>query len=234
MSGQEFGGKQPLEVHVEELKTSLKHSLLIFILLTGLIFYFSDTFLMVLQDDLGLNLHGLTPLEVLNVRIMIALTMGFILSLPAMLHSFYKFAAPGLKEEERNVLKKFMPISYILFLVGAAFSYMAVFKNAVEFLEAFTEGAGVELVWGLQSTMALGLRISLLTGFLFQMPLMIYIGDKSGLISAEKLGKYRPYVYAGILLVAAFATPPDLITQLLITAPVILLFEATILGMKKL
>jgi len=107
-------------------------------------------------------------------------------------------------------------------------AYQVVFRNAVNFFVEFTQGANIEVVWGLQNTLMLGLRISLVTGFLFQLPLLVIILKKAGLVTIDQLKEYRPYVIVGVLLIAAFATPPDLLTQIFITLPIILLYEMSI------
>ena len=74
----------------------------------------------------------------------------------------------------------------------------------------------------------LGLRISLITGFLFQLPLLVLILEKAGLVTVQQLKQYRPYVVVAVLVIAAVATPPDLVTQVLITLPIILLYEISV------
>lgn len=228
MSDQEYGDTQPFSQHLEELKSSLKHVVVIFSLLTVFFFLTSESILQLMQQDLNVGLHGLSPFEVLNVRIAMAAIFGFILSIPIILYSLMKFAEPGLTEKEYRILRNSLPFSYLLFVAGSVFAYQIVFRNAVNFFIEFTQGANVEVVWGLQNTLMLGLRISLITGFLFQLPLLVIILNKAGLVTIDQLKQYRPYVIVTVLLIAAFATPPDLITQIFITLPIIILYEISI------
>jgi sec-independent protein translocase protein TatC len=229
MSESGFGEKKNFTEHLDELKVSLKHSFYVFAVLLVFFFVASESILRWMQADINIGLHGLTPFEVLNVRIGIAAILGLIFALPAIFNSFLSFAKPGLKHGEYRILRNYLPVAYILFIVGSFFSYEVIFKNAVNFFVKFTESAGVDIVWGLSNTLMLGLRISVLTGLMFQMPLVILISVKAGLVSTKDLKKYRPHVVVGILSVSALATPPDILTQIMITIPVFLLYEASIM-----
>ena len=228
MPDQDYGDTQSFEQHLYELKSSLKHIAIVSIFLTAFFFLISDNILQFMQQDLEVGLHGLSPFEVLNVRIAMAAIFGIVLSIPVILYSLIKFAEPGLTKKEYRILRNSLPFSYLLFIGGSVFAYQVVFRNAVNFFIEFTQGANIEVVWGLQNTLMLGLRISLITGFLFQLPLLVVILKKAGLVTIDQLKEYRPYVIVAVLLIAAFATPPDLITQVFITVPIILLYEISI------
>lgn len=227
-SGESYGEVKSFEDHFEDLRASIKHTGFIFAALTAFFFILSGEILALMQQDLAVSLHGLSPFEVLNVRIGMAFIFGIIFSSPVIIYSIVQFARPGLKNSEYKVLRNFLPFSYLLFVSGTVFAYQFIFKNAVNFFINYTQASGVTAVWGLQNTLMLGLRISLVTGFLFQLPLLVLILHKSGLVTLEQLKEYRPYVVVGILLIAAVATPPDIITQVGITLPIILLYELSI------
>jgi len=224
----EFGEVKSFSEHFKDLKSAAKHTVIIILLLSGFFFAVSDQILLYMQRDLAVGLHGLTPFEVLNVRLGMAAILGVMFSIPVVLYSLINFAKPGLTQKEYKILRNSLPVSYILFVAGSLFAYEVVFKNAVNFFIRYTQGAGVEIVWGLQNTIMLGLRISILTGLLFQLPLLVTILKKAGLVTIEQLKQYRPYVIVVVLTIAAFATPPDLVTQIFITLPVIILYELSI------
>jgi len=216
------------EEHFVELKASVKHSFIVFVLLSVFFFITSEGLLAFMQQDLQVNLHGLTPFEVFNVRLSISAILGIIFSIPVILYSLINFAKPGLTTKEYKILKYSFPVSYLLFVSGSIFAYQVVFKNAVNFFLGYTQAAEVAVVWGLQNTLMLGARISILSGILFQLPLIVAILEKGGLVTVQQLKEYRAYVIVGVLLIAAVATPPDLITQIGITLPIILLYELSV------
>lgn len=228
MSEDSFGEIKSFEGHFHELKASLKHGFIVFSVLSVFFFLISDQLLIFMQQDIEVSLHGLTPFEVLNVRMSISSILGLVSSLPVIIYSLVSFARPGLKEEEHKILRNSLPFSYILFIAGTIFAYQVIFKSAINFFISYTQGSNIAVLWGLENTLMLGLRISLITGFLFQLPLLILILEKAGIITVQQLKNYRAYVIVAVLIIAAVATPPDLITQILITLPIILLYEISL------
>jgi len=228
MSDNEFGEQKSFEDHFRELKDYSKHCLIVFVLFLVFFFVVSEHVLTLMQQDLDLTLHGLTPFEVLNVRIWMTVMFASVSVLPVVIYSFLSFSKPGLTSEEYSVLRNSLPVSYALFVFGSIFAYQVVFRNAVDFFLAFTAGSNVEVVWGLANTLMLGLRISLLTGIMFQLPLIVVVLVKAGVVTVEQLKRYRGHVFASVLVIAAFATPPDVVTQLFITVPILLLYELSV------
>lgn len=216
------------EQHFSELKASVKHSFIVFLVLSVFFFMFSEGLLAWMQKDLQVGLHGLTPFEVFNVRLSISAVLGLVFSIPVILYSLISFAKPGLSKKEYRILVYSLPVSYSLFVAGSFFAYHVIFRNAVKFFLGYTRAAEVTVVWGLQNTLMLGARISIISGILFQLPLIVVILEKGGIVTVEQLEKYRNYVIVAVMLVAAVATPPDLITQVAITLPIIALYEISI------
>lgn len=228
MTDESFGELKSFEDHFQDLKASVKHTFIVFSVLTVFFFIISDQVIVLMQEDIQVGLHGLTPFEVFNVRMSMAGILGLVFSLPVLIYSFVSFAKPGLKDREYKILRNSLPFSYILFVGGSIFAYQVIFKNAINFFITYTQGSNVAVIWGLQNTLMLGLRISLITGFLFQLPLLVLILEKAGLVTVKQLKQYRPYVVVAVLVIAAVATPPDLVTQVLITLPIILLYEISV------
>lgn len=228
MESNQFGEEKGFHAHLDDLKSSLKYGIVVFVISFILIFAFSDTIITLMQQDLAVSLHGLSPFEVLNVRLGISAFLGLIATFPIIAYIILGFMSPGLTDKELKVLKTMMPISYLLFVAGSVFSYQLIFKNAINFFIQYTESSGVAVVWGLRNTLMLGFRMSLLTGILFQIPLIVTVLERAGLVTIEQLREYRPYFVVAVLIIASVATPPDIVTQILITVPIILLYQLTI------
>lgn len=214
--------------HVRELRQRLVAALIVFAGFSAISFYFSPGVLSWLQADLALSLHALKAYEVIYTQIMISLILGFFLSLPFTLYQFLAFARPGLRPGEYRLLRDFLPFSFLLFLMGAVFAYQFVVKTALEFFQGVTRSSGVEAVWGLKNTVGFALKISALTGVVFQLPVVAVVLAKAGLADAEMMRGYRSHFFVAVLFVAAVATPPDVVTQLLITGPVLGLYQLSI------
>lgn len=219
--------------HVEELQKRLRYSTVFFILAVFITFYFSPDILTWLKTDLGFKLHAFTAYEALYTRLMISLLGGFVFSLPITLYQLIKFMQPGLKPEEYRVLRNYIPLSIVLFVVGSVFSYQFIVKTGLEFFSAVTTGSNVEAVWGLRSTVGFALRLSTFTGIVFQLPIVAVVLDTAGLINEDMMREYRNYFLVSVLLVSAVATPPDIFTQVLVTVPVVFLYQLSIFLVSK-
>ena len=220
---------QSLEDHVVELRRRLKIISVFLFASTATVFYFSSDILNWVQADLGFELNALSAYEVFYTEIMIAFLIGFIASLPVVLYQVIGFMRPGLTEREYKVMRNFLPFSVILFVAGATFAYEYVVKASLSFFQGTAETASVEALWGLQNTISFSLRLSALTGIIFQLPIVAVILASAGIIDREMMREYQFHFIIAILIVSAFATPPDIISQALVTLPVIGLYQLSIL-----
>jgi sec-independent protein translocase protein TatC len=224
---------QSLEHHIQELRTRLLHTAIVFSILTATGFTISDRILAWLQTNLTVKLHALAAYETIYTQIMIALIFGFVTCLPVLVYQGLRFSKPGLKSGEYRLLRNFLPFSFFLFLLGAVFSYEFVVKTSFRFFESTTRAAEVAAVWGLQNTVGFALKLSILSGILFQLPVVCLVLAKAGLLTAAQMVQYRIYFIVAVLVLAAVATPPDIITQILVTVPVIGLYQISILLIKR-
>lgn len=219
---------QGIETHLAELRKRLKLVAIFLLSSTALCFYFSSDALKWLQADLGFTLHALTAYEVFYTEILISLLFGLLLSLPFILYEALAFMRPGLKEEEYRALRNYLPFSVILFLAGSIFAYNFIVKLSLSFLQGTTKVAGVTALWGLQNTIGFALQLSALTGIIFQLPIVSLVLARVGLIDRELMVEYRAYFFIAILFLSAMATPPDVVSQMLVTGPVLLLYQLSI------
>lgn len=217
-----------IEYHLNELRNRLKHSLIVLVVLTAFSFYFSSNVLSWMQNDLSISLHALAAYEALYTQILIALIFGFFLSLPAILYQFLKFLKPGLKSDEYSILRNYLPFGIILFTGGAVFAYEFIVKTSLNFFVSTTSGTGVEAVWGLQNTIGFALKLSAFTGLMFQLPIVSLVLSKAGLITAQSMREKRAYFFIVVLLASAVATPPDIVSQIILTSPVLVLYQLSI------
>jgi sec-independent protein translocase protein TatC len=214
--------------HVNELRNRLKHSIIVLVVLTCLSFYFASDVVSWIQKDLNVSLHALTAYEALYTQILIALIFGFFFALPAILYQLLKFVKPGLEHKEYVLLRNYLPFAIMLFLVGAVFSYNFIVKASLAFFSSTTSGAGVEAVWGLQNTIGFALKLSAFSGVMFQLPIASLVLSKAGVINPKLMREKRGYFFILVLLASAVATPPDIVSQIILTAPVILLYQFSI------
>ncbi len=225
--------EERLEYHVKEFRQRFVYVLSAFVLTTLVSFYFSGDILSWVQADLGYTLNALHAYEAFYTQLMISMILGFFLSLPVLVYEALKFVEPGLKDREYRAVRNYIPFSIMLFAVGAAFSYQFVVKLSLNFFSQMNQQAEVAAIWGLRNTIGLVLKVSGFTGIVFQLPIVSLVLSKAGLISSQQMAEYRAYFIISVLVVAATATPPDIVTQALLTLPVILLYEFSIFLVRK-
>jgi len=191
------------------------------------------------------DLIFISPQEGFFVAIKVSLLGGFILSFPFIANQMWRFVAPGLYKTEKGAFLPFLVASPFMFLLGAAFAFYVVTPLAYDFFLGFQQfGTGGEAVpagdpqaaaplsvvfqGSAQEYLNLTIKFIVAFGLCFQLPVLLTLMGKAGLVSAEGLGNVRKYAMVGILVLAALVTPPDVITQGILFVVVYGLYEVSI------
>jgi sec-independent protein translocase protein TatC len=199
-------------------------------------------------QDCGLILIKLQ--EGFFVAIRISLLGGFILSFPYIGSQLWRFVAPGLYKNERNAFLPFLLASPIMFFIGAAFAFYVVIPLAFDFFLGFQQAglapvpvpvegdvetaaetlgtAGITFQGSVAEYLSLTIKFILAFGLCFQLPVLLTLMGKAGLVSSEGLAHVRKYAVVAILVLAAIVTPPDIITQVILFVVVYGLYEISI------
>ena len=242
----------PLIEHLAELRTRLIHSVIAFII--GMIICFTvwnPIFNFLThplcsamaergQEDCGLILIKLQ--EGFFVAISISLLGGLVLGFPYISYQMWRFVAPGLYKNEKGAFLPFLISSPLMFFIGASFAFYVVTPLAFDFFLGFQqagtlvgesgpEGNGIAAIafqGSAQEYLSLTIKFIVAFGLCFQLPVLLTLMGKAGLVSAEGLGNVRKYAVVGILLLAALVTPPDVITQVILFVVVYGLYEISI------
>ncbi len=242
----------PLIEHLAELRTRLIHCVVAFLIgmvicftvATPLFNFLTQPLCEVLTErgqDCGLIF--ISPQEGFFVAIKVSLLGGFILAFPYIGMQMWRFVAPGLYKSEKNAFLPFMLASPFMFLLGASFAFYVVTPLAYDFFlgfqqfgiegEAVVEGAAaaplsVVFQGSAQEYLNLTIKFIVAFGLCFQLPVLLTLMGKAGLVSAQGLGEVRKYAVIGILVLAAIVTPPDVITQIILFTVVYGLYEVSI------
>lgn len=182
--------------------------------------------------DRGVKLVYLTPTEPFFVMLKIAIFTGVILATPIILWEVWSFVLPALRSSEKRLLALVVPASVILFVVGIVFGYMTVFKFGINFFINFATSQVIALTPTFKLSDYLSFAISFLLpfGIIFELPLVVLVLAKIGIVSSRFLAKKRKYAILIIFVVAAIITPtPDVFTQTFVAGPMYLLYEISIL-----
>ena len=160
--------------------------------------------------------------------LLMCLVGGIIIAFPFVFHQIWGFIKPGLRENEKQFVSGITFYVSLLFFIGVVFGYLVVAPLCIQFFGSFQIASEFENIWMIGSFMSLIISSVMFTGLLFLLPVVIYILSKIGVITPEFLKKYRKHSIVGVLILSALITPPDFISQIIVSIPIIILYEVGI------
>ena len=157
-----------------------------------------------------------------------AVYLGLLGASPYILYELFRFISPALYENERKYSVQVAGIIYVLFLLGVLMSYFVLFPISFRFLGTYSVSAKVVSNITLDSYVSTFVSLTLVMGVVFQLPVIAFFLGKMGIVTSAMLAEYRKHSFIVIMIVAAIITPPDLMTLILVTIPLYLLYEVSI------
>lgn len=184
----------------------------------------------------GLNKHQMNLINFdmsgqFMVDVWTAIIVGFIVAFPYIVYQFWSFVKPALYENEKRHASGAVIIMSALFLVGILFGYYLIVPFSIDWLASYSIGSGADVVnqINILSYISSVTSIVISGGVAFELPVVIFFLSKIGLLTPKFLRKYRRHAYVLLLIIAAIITPPDVISQMIVSIPLILLYEVSIL-----
>lgn len=248
-----FGG------HLEVLRRMLFRIIIVVLILSCIIFYFKDkTFELLLAPSewnfttyryierfmhlFGSNFHfnefhvNLIATELSSqfmTHITTALYLGLLVASPYILIELFHFITPALYENEKKHSASITITIYLLFVVGVLMSYFILFPISFRFLGTYSVSDVVESNITLKSYISTFTTLTLVMGLVFQLPVIAFFLGKLGVVTSDMMKIYRKYAFLVIMIVAAIITPPDIMTLILVTIPLYLLYEISRIVIKR-
>ncbi|MFN0118489.1 MAG: twin-arginine translocase subunit TatC [Elusimicrobiota bacterium] len=223
---------QKLTHHLEELRKRIITSVVIWIFFSIVSYHFVDPIIDWLAKPVG-DFIFTSPQEAFFLRLKIALLLGVLFGLPVFIYHIWKFIGRALSIKEKSIILSILPFSYALLMAGALVAIFLVTPLAVKFLLGFSTPHLKPMI-SLDSYLSFIFWMVLGFGVFFQMPLVINILIRMGVVEVDTFKVYRRHIFIGIVFVSAIMTPgPDVVSQMFLAIPAYLLFELSLFFTKK-
>ena len=221
--------------HLIELRDRLIRALLAVLIVFICVFPWSKELYAMLAQPLiaslpkGGQMIATDVVGVFLVPMKVALMVAFLIALPVVLYQVWAFIAPGLYTHEKKLVVPLVVASVLLFFSGMSFAYFLVFPTVFGFM-ASVAPEGVAWMTDIEKYLSFVLTTFLAFGVTFEVPVIVIVLVRMGVVSIAKLKEIRPYVIVGAFIIGAIFTPPDVISQIMLAVPLWLLYEVGIVA----
>lgn len=217
--------------HAEELRRRIFVVLAFFIVALIGGFFLAVPVITFLQNspqaaDMPFNAFRLT--DPLRVYMNFAVITALVLIIPVILYQLWAFVSPGLKENEQKATLAYIPIAFLLFLAGIAFSYFILLPFVISFMGQMADRLEINEMYGINEYFSFLFQLTIPFGLLFQLPVVVMFLTRLGVVTPAFLRKIRKYAYFALLVIAGIITPPELTSHLFVTVPMLILYEISI------
>ncbi|MBI3144801.1 MAG: twin-arginine translocase subunit TatC [Pseudogulbenkiania sp.] len=226
--------EQPLLAHLVELRTRLVRAAAGLLIVFLALFHWSGDIYHLLAKPLldtlpsGSSMIATDVTAPFFVPVKVTMLVAFLISLPNTLYQIWAFVAPGLYAQEKRLILPLVVSSVVLFFIGMAFAYFLVFPVVFGFMSSVTP-VGVSMMTDIDKYLSFVLGMFVAFGVTFEVPIVVILLTRMGIVTIEQLRAGRAYVIVGAFVVAAVVTPPDVLSQIMLALPLWLLYEFGIL-----
>lgn len=216
-----------LTEHLEELRKRIIYILGSFLVFFALSFAFVERIYSWLIKDLEFKLALLGPGDVLWIYFKISAVCSIALTIPLAAYHVWRFVLPALQEHERKATFMLIPALFLLFILGISFGYFLVFPIVLSFMQELA-GEGFQQFYTSEKYFSFLISLTVPFGILFELPVVILFLTAIGILNPQMLKKSRKIAYFVILITSVLITPPDLISDILVLVPLVLIYEISI------
>lgn len=213
--------------HLDEMRSRVIKTLIAFVVSLIAAFIFVKDIYHWLVRDLDDKLAILGPSDILWVYMMISGVFAIAVTIPVAAYQIWRFVAPALSKEERNITLSFIPGLFILFIIGISFGYFVLFPIILSFLTTLSAGQ-FETMFTADKYFRFMINLTLPFGFLFEMPVVVMFLTRLGILNPIRLAKARKLSYFMLIVVSILITPPDFISDILVIVPLLVLYEISV------
>ena len=217
--------------HLEELRWRILKSLGSILVMAILTFNFADYLVYIITapaDNRGIGLQTLTPQGMFILKWNLAIIGGFILSIPVITIQIWKFVSPGLYNRERKILLPLIITVFLCFILGAIFAYMVILPFSLNFFASMVT-ENVQNNFSINYYFSFVLALIIGSGLIFEMPIASFLFSSIGIITPSFLRRFRREAIMITVILSAIITPPDPISLIIMSIPMVILYEISIL-----
>ncbi len=212
--------------HLGEMRRRLIFTSVAFLVsLAGTFIYVRDIYLWLVRD-LDQKLAILAPSDIIWVYMMIAGIFAMAITIPVAGYQTWKFVKPALRPEEQRATLAYIPSLTVLFIMGICFGYFVIFPMVLSFLEKLA--GDFEIVYTAEKYFSFMVNMTLPFGLLFEMPAVVMFLTRLGILNPKKLAKTRKLSYFVLVVTAVLITPPDIMSDILVIVPLLMLYEISV------
>jgi len=230
------GGEETFISHLVELRNRLiRAGASVIVVFVGLVYWAPDIFRLLARPLLENMPKGgrMIVTDVTGsffVPMKVTMLVALVIALPIVLYQVWAFVAPGLYQHEKRLIGPLVGSSYVLFLCGMSFAYFVVFPTIFRVMAHYNAPLGAEMSTDIDNYLSFAFSMFLAFGVTFEVPIVVVLLVRMGVVSLKKLREVRPYVIVGAFVISAVVTPPDVFSQLILAVPLIVLYEAGIIA----
>ncbi|QWU17202.1 sec-independent protein translocase protein TatC [Paenibacillus sophorae] len=224
-------GAMTVVEHLTELRKRIIYILVVFVIgLAGGLFCAKPVYEYLIAADTarGFVLHAFSFWDGIGMYMKIAMAVSLIVTLPFIIYQLWAFVSPGLRPVERSTALRYVPYALLLFVLGLLFAYYIVFPMALSFTVSVTRDMGLEETYGIAQYFNFMFSLVLPMALLFELPLIVMFLTRLRILNPLRLRKVRRYAYFALIFIAVVITPPDFISDFLVTIPLLVLYEFSV------
>ena len=248
-------GNMPFLNHLEELRWRLVRAAIAILIVGTVIWFYQEeiidivflsmakkdfiTFRLMCQffgvciNEIPIKFQSMTVSGQFSYALMMSFLGGIVITFPYLFYQIWSFVKPGLKFKEKNLARGIVFYVSLLFFIGILFGYYVVAPLSIQFFGSYQISRKIENIFTINSYMSTILSTVFYCGLFFLLPVVTYLLTKIGLFDSAFLKKYRKHAIVIILILAAIITPPDVISQIIVSIPILILYEIGIVVSKR-